>query len=62
MSREVILRIRPGESVEEFTSRIADSAPEAPPEVIARLRALLPVGTQAPVARVAPRQDARAAA
>lgn len=43
MSREVLVRIRPGETVDAFTTRIADSAPPLTPELAARLRTLLPI-------------------
>lgn len=46
MSREVILRIRPGESVEDFIRRVAETAPPPPQDLVDRLRALLPVGTR----------------
>lgn len=63
MSREVILRIRPGESVDEFTSRIADTAPALTPDLAARLRTLLCPDIQAqPVARTAPRDERQRAA
>jgi hypothetical protein len=45
MSGEVLVRIRPGESVDEFTSRVADSAPSITPDLADRLRSLLAVNT-----------------
>lgn len=41
MSSEVLVRIRPGESIDAFTSRIADSAPPLTPVLADRLRDLL---------------------
>lgn len=41
---ERILRIRPGESVDEFTTRIADNAPPLTPDLAERLRQLLAIG------------------
>ncbi|QIJ62608.1 hypothetical protein [Streptomyces sp. JB150] len=62
-TREVLLTIRPGESVDEFTSRIADTAPPLTPELAATLRALLPVTTPPVAAPTAPAfQTARRAA
>ncbi|MDX2749579.1 hypothetical protein PV413_03570 [Streptomyces scabiei] len=40
-TREVVLRIRPGESVSAFARRIAASAPPAPVHVMDQLRTLL---------------------
>ncbi|WP_406168991.1 hypothetical protein [Streptomyces sp. NBC_00996] len=62
MSGETVLRIQPGESIEDFTNRIADTAPAAPPDVIDQLRDLLAIDAQAPAERAASRQPARAAA
>ncbi|MFJ2004725.1 hypothetical protein [Streptomyces chartreusis] len=62
MSAGTVLRIQPGESVEDFTSRIAGTAPEAPPDVIDQLRALLPTSRPAAAERAAPRPDVRTAA
>ncbi|GAA2633304.1 hypothetical protein [Streptomyces vastus] len=39
--REVILRIGPGETVEEFTRRVVGTSPSPSPEVMVRLRILL---------------------
>ncbi|MFD1656929.1 hypothetical protein ACFSL4_01440 [Streptomyces caeni] len=61
-TREVTLQIRPGEDLGAFIRRVAASAPPAPPEVIDRLRTLLPIDTPAPGGRTAPRQPVRAAA
>lgn len=41
--REVVLRIRPDETADEFTSRIADNAPPLTPDLADRLRALLAI-------------------
>lgn len=38
---ETVLRIQPGESAEDFMRRVADTAPQAPPDVLGRLRGLL---------------------
>ncbi|MER5909525.1 hypothetical protein ABT124_03215 [Streptomyces sp. NPDC001982] len=59
MSGETVLRIQPGESVDAFTRRIADTAPPLAPALAARLRTLLPA-TQAP-ARPAARHTRTAA-
>lgn len=61
MSSQVVLRIQPGESMQDFTRRIADTAPSAPPDVMDRLRALLPIHHDA-AAPARPRQTARPAA
>lgn len=61
MSGHVVLRIRPGESLEDFTRRIVDTAPDAPPHVIDRIGALL-VPSAPPAEAVAHSQAARAAA
>jgi hypothetical protein len=65
MSGGTVLRIQPGESIEDFTRRIVDSAPDAPPHVMDRIRTLLIPAT--PLAEpaadcAAPRQPVRAAA
>lgn len=62
MSSETVLRIQPGESVEDFGRRLVDTAPPLTPELAARLRALLPIGRHAPAAPPATRQHDRAAA
>lgn len=63
MSREIAMQIQPGESVEDFTTRIADTAPVAPSEVIDRLRALLAIDARrVPVQRAALPQTSRTAA
>lgn len=59
-TREVTLHIQPGEGLDAFIRRVADSAP-APAEVIDRLRTLLPIDTPAPGVH-ATRQPVRAAA
>jgi len=41
MSGETVLRMQPGESIEDFSRRVVDSAPDAPPHVMDRLRGLL---------------------
>ncbi len=44
MSRDVVLRMLPGESEDDFTSRIAGTAPAGlTPQLAARLRSLLAV-------------------
>ncbi|MGW1796856.1 hypothetical protein ACWCQN_12805 [Streptomyces sp. NPDC001984] len=57
MSGETVLRIQPGESLEDFTRRIVDTAPDAPPHVMDRIRTLLvpstPAADPAPSARTA---------
>ncbi|MGW1001729.1 hypothetical protein [Streptomyces sp. NPDC002520] len=63
MSREIVLTIQPGESVEAFISRIADTAPEPPTRLLDRVRTLLAVdaSTVTPL-RTAPLRTARTAA
>lgn len=60
-AREVVLRIRPGESETDFARRVAATAPPTPTHVMDRLRALL-----APTASAAdsgpPRRNLRHAA
>ncbi|MEU0171585.1 hypothetical protein ABZ214_40095 [Streptomyces iakyrus] len=54
-----ILRIEPGESVEAFTSRVADSAPALTPELADQLRALLvPLSEQVGAVRAAEEREA----
>jgi hypothetical protein len=60
--RETVLRIRPGESVDEFTSRIADTAPLLTPDLAERLRALLAISPQSVTGRDLIRQPARSEA
>ncbi|MGP4085427.1 hypothetical protein [Streptomyces sp. KR55] len=62
MSREVVLRIQPGESVDAFTSRIAAAAPPLTPQLADRLRSLLAIDTEPPAERAAPAQAPRAKA
>lgn len=62
MSREIVLRMQPGESVEAFTSRIADTAPPLTPGLADRLRSLLAITPPAPAADTVPRPRIRRAA
>ncbi|MEU1596147.1 hypothetical protein ABZ468_25640 [Streptomyces sp. NPDC005708] len=60
MPGEAVLRIQPGESVAEFTRRVVDSAPDAPPYVMDRIRTLLVPSSPAKDTTVS-RQHTRAA-
>ncbi|MCX3059612.1 hypothetical protein [Streptomyces beihaiensis] len=62
MSREVVLTIQPGESADDFISRIADTAPEPSPSVLDRIRTLLAVDGPAIPQQTAPSRAVRAAA
>lgn len=59
-TREVVLRIRPGESDADFARRVAASAPPAPTHVMDQLRTLLAPAT--PDAASAPPRQLRSAA
>jgi hypothetical protein len=60
MRGETVLRIQPGESVEDFTRRVVDSAPDVPPYVMDRIRTLLVPSAPAKDTTVS-RQHTRAA-
>lgn len=55
MSREIVLRMQPGESVDDFTTRIVETAPALTPQLAARLRSLLAITPPAPADTAAPR-------
>lgn len=62
MSGYIELTIQPGESVEAFIHRIADTAPEPSPRVMDRVRTLLAVDTPGAVPmHTAPSRTAAAA-
>ncbi|MEU7403859.1 hypothetical protein [Streptomyces sp. NPDC044948] len=61
MSRQVVLRMQPGESEDDFTSRIAAAAPSGlTPQLTARLHALLAIEDR-PVESAASHQGRAAA-
>ncbi|MGW0574804.1 hypothetical protein ACWD25_02310 [Streptomyces sp. NPDC002920] len=62
MSGETVLRIQPGESTHDFIRRVADTAPQAPPDVLVRVRDLLRIDVDRLPERAAPDSAARAAA
>lgn len=63
MSQETVLTIQPGESVEDFISRIAETAPEPSPRLMDRVRTLLAVDAPAVTPlRTAPSRTTRTAA
>ncbi|MEV6791323.1 hypothetical protein AB0M87_04825 [Streptomyces sp. NPDC051320] len=63
MSREIVLTIQPGESIDDFVSRIADTAPEPTPRLMNRVRALLAVDSPAVTPlHTAPQRTIRTAA
>ncbi|MEU3899803.1 hypothetical protein [Streptomyces sp. NPDC045251] len=63
MSRHVVLRMQPGETVDDFTTRVANAAPTGlSPQLTARLRSLLAIGTETTGGNVANSRPDRAAA
>jgi len=56
------LQIQPGESVQDFIRRIADTAPRLTPAAADRIRTLLPIGPEESADRGAARPDMPAAA
>jgi hypothetical protein len=61
MSGEFVLRMQPGETAEEFTCRVVDTARPLTSDAASRLRVLLPI-RPAGVTRKPSRRTARAAA
>lgn len=63
MSRQVVLRMQPGETVDDFTTRIANAAPAGlSPHLTDRLRSLLAIDTEPTGDHVASSRPDRVAA
>lgn len=61
MSRQVVLRMQPGESIDDFTTRVANAAPPLTPHLAHRLRTLLAIAPPTAPAPAAPLRDRVAA-